>query len=469
MRRGIVFASILLSIANFCTVAFAQPTSRPNVLFVLIDDMGYNDLGCYGGTRAKTPAIDRLAHEGVRFTQFYVNAPICSPSRVAFLTGQYPNRWRITSYLDKRQMNHDRGMADWLDPKAPSIARILHDNGYYTAHVGKWHMGGQRDVGDAPTIDKYGFDTSLTSFEGLGERVLPKFEPPPGKTKFNHEPTDMSAALGGGPIHWVDRDKVSAAYVDRALVEIDAAHKAGKPFYINLWPDDVHSPVQALPEYRGDGSPPAQYAGVLTELDHQLSRIFDRIRDDESLRNNTLILLASDNGPELPLGSSDGLRGSKGQLYEGGTREPLIAWGPGILASKAPGTTNEQTVIAGMDFAPSVLSIVKLSAPSEIRFDGEDLSKEMVGDLTAQRAGPVMWVRPPDRPGPRKNFPDLAIRDGKWKLLVFRDGSRAELFDVQADPDEKSNLASQNPDLVKRLSDQVIAWDKATSNSAVGP
>src|SRR5205823_14654776 len=157
MHRGLIAALVVLSFASLTAVALAD---RPNVLFVLIDDMGYTDLGCYGGQRAKTPAIDRLASEGIRFTQFYVNAPICSPSRVAFLTGQYPNRWRITSFLETRASDKARGMADWLDPKAPSVARILHDNGYYTAHVGKWHMGGQRDVGDAPTIDRYGFYTS---------------------------------------------------------------------------------------------------------------------------------------------------------------------------------------------------------------------------------------------------------------------------------------------------------------------
>src|SRR4051812_15287036 len=125
---------IISLIAMLCaSAALAKP---PNILFILIDDMGYADLGCYGGTRGKTPAIDRLASQGVRFTQFYVNAPICSPSRVALLTGQYPNRWRITSFLETRESDHKRGMADWLDPAAPSVARILHDAGYYTAHVG---------------------------------------------------------------------------------------------------------------------------------------------------------------------------------------------------------------------------------------------------------------------------------------------------------------------------------------------
>src|SRR5712664_250634 len=116
------------------TVLAAQ---RPNFLFVLIDDMGYADLSCYGQKQIETPNIDRMAAEGIRFTQFYVNSPICSPSRVALTTGQYPNRWRITSYLDTRRIDHDRGIADWLDPAAPTLARSLAQAGYYTAHVGK--------------------------------------------------------------------------------------------------------------------------------------------------------------------------------------------------------------------------------------------------------------------------------------------------------------------------------------------
>src|SRR4051812_44780278 len=172
--------SLLLALSFCCltvvpprTARAADASKRPNILFVLIDDMGYRDLACFGGTRAKTPEIDRLAREGIRFNQFYVSSPICSPSRTALTTGQYPNRWRITSYLDTRKIDKDRGLADWLDPKAPSLARALHEAGYYTAHVGKWHMGGQRDVNDAPPISAYGFDASLTNFEGPGARLLP--------------------------------------------------------------------------------------------------------------------------------------------------------------------------------------------------------------------------------------------------------------------------------------------------------
>ncbi len=434
--------------------------AAPSFLFILIDDMGYGDLGCYGNTRVQTPNIDRLASEGVRFTQFYVNAPICSPSRVAFTTGQYPTRWRITSYLDTRQIDHDRDIADWLDPAAPTLARSLAQAGYYTAHVGKWHMGGQRDVGNAPLITQYGFARSLTNFEGLGERILPKFEPQRGGRPFRHVPTEMSARLGGGPIHWVDREKVTAAFVDRAIEEIDAADKASKPFYINLWPDDVHSPNQAPLMERGDGKPASQYLGVVRELDKQLGRIFDRIRSKPELRDNTVILLASDNGPERGLGVTGGLRGDKGQLYEGGIREPLIVWSPRLIGA-AKGHTNNTTVLAGMDLLPSILAIAGV-VPPQAKLDGTDMSPALLGRSEARRASPVLWVRPPDRPGPKNEWPDLAIRDGDWKLLVKRDGSQAELFDVVKDPGESQNRAGDHADIVQKLTKQLIEWDTST-------
>jgi arylsulfatase A-like enzyme len=436
-----------------------EPVRRPNILFVLIDDMGYGDLSCFGGQRVKTPAIDRLASEGIRFTQFYVNAPICSPSRVAFTTGQYPNRWGITSYLDKRQMNRRRGMADWLSPEAPSLARFLSQAGYYTAHVGKWHMGGQRDVGDAPPITAYGFATSLTNFEGLGERVLPVFEPHKDGRKFDHEPTRMSAELGGGPIHWIERHKVTAYYVDRTLEEMRVAEAGGKPFYINLWLDDVHSPAQAPPGMRGDGSPAANYLGVVKEMDRQLERVFDFVRSRPAMRDNTIILVASDNGPELGLGVTGGLRGSKGNLYEGGIRLPLIVWSAKVARSVV-GSRNDKTVLAGMDVAPSVLALAGVRPPEALAFDGMDLSAAMIGQGQPERGKPIMWVRPPDRPGPKHSWPDLAIRERNSKLLVFRDGSRPELFDIAADPSETTNLAEKHAEIVQRLSKTVIEWDK---------
>ncbi len=457
-----LLSAIAVAALYACTTAGSvagESRPRPNILFILIDDMGYADLTCYGGTRAKTPEIDRLAREGIRFTRFYVNAPICSASRVALTTGQYPGRWKITSYLDTRRLNRQRGMKNWLAPRAPSLARTLAAAGWYAAHVGKWHMGGQRDVGDAPLIQEYGFARSLTNFEGLGERLLPVFEPVNGK-ELNHVPTKMSARLPTGPIHDVPRHEVTERFVDRALEEIKAAVARHQPFYINLWPDDVHSPMQAPPGKRRNGSPADQYVGVLEELDRQLGRVFAYIRSESALRDNTLILLTSDNGPEPGLGSAGELRGAKAMLYEGGIRSPLIVWSSRI-GSGAVGSTDEQTLLAGMDLPPSLLAISGVAA-SDAPFDGIDRSRAILGRPVPERGAPIMWVRPPDRPGPRNNWPDLAIREGNWKLLVFRDGSKAELYNLAEDPNESRNLAAENAELTQRLTEQVIAWDKAT-------
>ncbi|HBJ35010.1 MAG TPA: hypothetical protein DDZ51_09670, partial [Planctomycetaceae bacterium] len=275
---------------------FGQPQKaprpgQPNMITVFIDDMGWGDLSCYGGKRVATRNIDRLASEGLRFTQFYVNSPICSPSRVALSTGQYPQRHQITSYLANRQQNNDRGMAQWLDPKAPMLARQLQLSGYATGHFGKWHMGGQRDVGDAPLIQEYGFDRSLTNFEGLGPRVLPLKDAYDGQPPVKHDLG--SAALGKGPIRWEDRSQITTAFVDEAIAFVDRAKATNQPFFINLWPDDVHSPFfppRVLRE-QTDGSKRQLYYSVMDAMDQQLGKLFDRVRDDPNLRDNTLIVV----------------------------------------------------------------------------------------------------------------------------------------------------------------------------------
>ncbi|MCP4095590.1 MAG: sulfatase-like hydrolase/transferase, partial [Planctomycetaceae bacterium] len=188
----------------------------PNIILVFIDDMGWGDFSCFGNQAVETQNIDRLAKEGIRFEQFYVNSPICSPSRVAISTGQYPARWKITSYLAHRQLNQRRGMDQWLNPEAPMLARFLQDSGYSTGHFGKWHMGGQRDVGEAPLISKYGFDQSLTNFEGLGPRVLALKDAHNGKKVTAH--TLGSDKLGDpSEITYVDRSLVTQSFTQSAL------------------------------------------------------------------------------------------------------------------------------------------------------------------------------------------------------------------------------------------------------------
>jgi arylsulfatase A-like enzyme len=457
-NRGSIFASVLLLLLAVSGGAAAAPP--PNVLFVLIDDMGYGDLTCYGEKRVHTDHIDRLAAEGIRFTQFYVNAPICSPSRTALLTGQYPARWKITSYLASRAENRRRGMAQWLDPAAPTLARHLKAAGYATGHFGKWHMGGQRDVGDAPLIAEYGFAKTLTTFEGLGDRVLPLLDAYDGKPAKEY--ALGSDKLGRGRITWKERSKVTGAFVDAAIDFMREAEQGGKPFFIDVWPDDVHSPFFPPKALRGDGSKKALYLGVVQATDAQLAPLFDHVRSSPTLRDNTLIVLASDNGPEPGAGSAGPFRGHKGNLYEGGIREPLIVWGPGLIAKSAAGTTNDATVVAGVDLLPSILALAGVKPPAGQLLDGQDVSPTLLGKERAVRATPLFWLRPPDRPGPAGDpFPDLAVREGDWKLLVNEDGGSPQLYDLSRDPGEATNLAARKPDVVERLKKRVVGWRKS--------
>jgi arylsulfatase A-like enzyme len=465
-RRGILSQlGVLLGLLDCMNLATLTPAAamaptRPNFIFVLIDDMGYGDLSCYGQADVKTPHLDRLAREGIRFSQFYVGAPICSPSRTAFTTGQYPARWRITSYLAARAENERRGMAQWLDPKAPTLARILQQAGYATGHFGKWHMGGQRDVGEAPLITEYGFDQSLTQFEGLGDRLLPLCD------AFDGQPPRRYALgsdqLGRGHITWVDRSRITGAFAARALQFIAEAEQAGRPFYLNLWPDDVHSPFFPPKASRDDPTKRGLYRGVVQAMDAQLAGLFDYIRQKPNLRTNTLIVVTSDNGPEPGAGSAGPFRGHKGTLYEGGIREPFIVWGPGLVEESACGTLNETSVVSALDLLPSLARLGGATLPAGVEFDGEDLSRVLTGKSAGQRAKALFWNRPPDRAGNNgEPLPDLALRQADWKLLLKRDGSNAQLYDVQKDPGETRNLAAQHPTEVQALSRKLLAWQQS--------
>jgi len=452
--RAAVLLGALWALAGVSSALAA----RPNFIVVFIDDLGWGDFSCFGNPALKTPHADRLAAEGLRFRQFYVNSPICSPSRAALTTGQYPHRWRIHSYLDNRKANERRGMAQWLDPKAPTLARFLQQAGYATGHFGKWHLGGQRDVGDAPLITEYGFEETLTQFEGLGPRILPLCDAHDGKPPRPH--ALGSDTLGRGPIIWVDRAKVTETFVGAAIGFIRKAVADGRPFYVNVWPDDVHSPFYPPPHRRGDGSKRALYHGVLQTMDEQLGALFDFVRNHPQLRTNTLILMCSDNGPEAGAGSAGPFRGGKTMLYEGGVRSPLIVWGPGLIPEYRAGTENAASVFSALDVVPSLLKLAGVPFAAET-FDGENLADTLIGRATDSRRAPLLWRRPPDRPGEGENLPDLAIREGRWKLLCEFDGSLPQLYDLETDPAETKNLAAQHPERVRRLTETVRAWQSS--------
>lgn len=448
---------LCLALTGFLEMTTAA--EKPNILFVFIDDMGYGDLACFGSKVNESPNIDRLANEGIRFSQFYVNAPICSPSRVAITTGQYPARWEITSYINDHQSNKKRGMKDFLDSSAPSLARNLKEAGYYTAHIGKWHMGGSRDVGDVPYITEYGFDESVTQFEGIGERYLATYETLNLKDGIRNL-EKMSADLGKGEVHWIKREDCTKAFVDRAIQAIGHARDANKPFYINLWPDDVHTPLEPPKHLRGDGSTEAHYKGVIKVLDEQLERIFDYIKQDPSLKNNTLIVLTSDNGPAKNVGSALNLKGFKGNLYEGGIREPLIVWGPKLVAPEQVGKINSKTVIAGIDLAPSLIEIAGAKKTRGVKYDGVDMSQSLLGHQQAQRKKAIIWQRPSGIVNMNKTTdnPDLAIRQGDYKLLVNVDGSNAELYHIGKDEEESNDLSGENQKVTRKLKKKVLNW-----------
>jgi len=466
MNRRRFLKNCALSIGTFslsgCANNNTQSTAqrpqniRPNIIMVFIDDMGWADLSCFGNTNAQTPSIDRLAEEGISFEHFYVNSPICSPSRVAISTGQYPQRWKITSYLSNRRHNKERGVNNWLDPKAPMLARSLKQAGYMTGHFGKWHMGVQRDVADAPAITEYGFDESLTNFEGMGPKLLP-LTMKPGMEKAGRIWADAERL--GGSVVWMQRSEITGGFVNSAKAFIKRAKIAKKPFYVNVWPDDVHSPYFPPVSKWGKGKRQL-YLAVLEEMDRQLKSLFDYIRKDKELRDNTLIVLCSDNGHEPGAGKAGPLKGCKTNLYEGGIRSPLIVWGPGILAKDAIGTRNKTSVFSAIDLVPSLIRLAGAKKAEGTDYDGEDVLDTLLGKSKVGREKPIFFGRPPDR----KNFygykelPDLAVRSGKWKLLCDFDGSRPQLYDLVADAGESKDLSEREPQVVKELTAKVTDW-----------
>jgi uncharacterized sulfatase len=436
-----------------------KPKEQPNIILIFIDDMGWADFSCFGNTDAQTPNIDKLASEGIRFEQFYVNSPICSPSRVAISTGQYPQRYQITSYLNNRKSNADRGMANWLDPNAPMLARSLKEGGYATGHFGKWHMGGQRDVTDAPEITAYGFDESLTNFEGMGAKLLPLTKDETGKIGRIWQ----KAEILGNPVTWMQRSEITGGFIDAAIPFMEEANQQGKPFYINLWPDDVHSPFWPPFEEYGlakEAGKRGLYLAVLEAMDAQFGQLFDFVQQNEKLRDNTLILICSDNGPEKGAGRAGNLKGFKTHLYEGGIRSSLVVWGPKFIEKSIKGTRNTTSVFSAIDLVPSLLDFTGVAQPSKIEFDGENKIKTILGQSKESRQAPIFYSRPPDR----KNYygfedlPDLAMRHGQWKMLCDYDGSRPELYNIFKDPAESKNLAQTNPLIVEDMTKQVVDW-----------
>jgi arylsulfatase A-like enzyme len=437
--------SLLVSLAA-ASLSFAGEPKRPNFIFILADDLGWSDLGCYGHPQLKTPNLDRLAKQGTLFTQFYVNGSVCSPSRCAFMTGQYPARHKIHGHYADHKVNASRGMNNWLDPNLPNVAALLQKSGYATAHFGKWHLGNGEG---APAPTAYGFDEART-------------------------------VNANGPT-WDEPDitfraKSSAAIVDETIRFI-TGHK-NKPFYVNAWMLIPHAPLNPPEEQMKpyDSLNPVNrnfpfksaaqiFYGSVTDMDKQIGRLLQAL-DDLGLAENTMILFSSDNGPEdihvsnaghSGVGSAGPFRGRKRSLYEGGIRVPgIIRWPGKIAADKIDDTS----VVAGVDWLPTVCKFANLNIPAGLKLDGEDVGDIFLGSPRARKTN-LMWEWRFRIAGePFHHSPMLAIREGDWKLLLNPDRSRVELYDVKKDLTQLNNLADRYTDVVERLSAKVLSWQK---------
>jgi arylsulfatase A-like enzyme len=438
---------ILLIGLSAASHAVAAKEIRPNIIFILADDLGPGDIGCYGGTSAKTPNIDQLAKEGTRFEQYYVASPVCSPSRCALITGQFPARWQITSYLAEKKRNAGAEQADFLDPKAPSLPRQLKQAGYRTAHFGKWHLGGGRDVTDAPKFAAYGYDEHAGTYES------PEPDPEITATTWIWSPKDK-----------YKRWERTRFFVDKTLDFL--RRNDDQPCFVNLWLDDVHTPWISIEKAEKEKNPNVakNLRPVITEMDKQIGRLMHGLKA-LGIDGRTLVIFTSDNGPypHLP-GRTAGFRGCKFSLYEGGLRLPFIARWPGVVPA---GVTDAVTVIASVDMLPTLCQIAGAEIPEKTKSDGLDLSDALRGTRIAARERPLTWEY-----GRNTKFfgypkladhrsPNLAIREGDWKLLVNADGEDAELYNLSADPSEAKNVADENPEVTSRLKSEVLKWRKS--------
>ena len=344
MKKQKISRMLMTAASMIPVAAIGQTAERPNIVLINIDDMGYSDPSCYGGDYVETPNIDKLAEEGLSLRQFYTSCPISSPSRVGLTTGMFPTRWGINTFLQERANNARNEQNDFLLPNAPSMARALKESGYNTGHFGKWHMGGGRDVKNAPLITEYGFDEYASTWESP--------DPDPKLTSSNWI--------------WSNTDEVkrwdrTAYFVDKTL-DFLSRHK-GEPCFVNLWPDDVHTPWVFDGDEASQRESAASFSIVLKELDRQIGRLMAGLKE-LGLDDNTLVIFTGDNGPAPSFDGhrTNSLRGQKGTLYEGGIRMPFIIRWPGVVPA---GVENSKSVVCMVDLFPSLCHIAGAEVPTK--------------------------------------------------------------------------------------------------------
>jgi arylsulfatase A len=417
--------SLAILAAAFVCLAPADP-AKPNIIVVVADDMGYGDLGCYGHPRIKTPALDRMASEGVRFTSFYSGAPICSPSRAALLTGRTPYRVGIRDWIQQ-----DSGV--YLPRSEVTIPQLLRKAGYTTGLSGKWHLNSKFN-GSEPTPGDFGFDHWFAT-QNNAAHIDP--------TNFVRNGKKV------GPLKGAD----SSLIVDDALRFIAGA--GDKPFALFVTFHAPHEQVAAPEKYTAmysdvDDPTKRDYYGSVSLVDAEVGRILADL-DARGLRERTLVLFTSDNGPQKLLGypkaihshgSSGPLRGHKLSMYEGGYREPAILRWPGHAR---PGTESAEAVCF-TDLLPTLCAVAGVAPPTDRTLDGVNVLPVLEG-RPVDRPRPLFWQFDFAQEGPWT----LALRRGPWKLLADANREHFALYNLVDDVAERHDRAVERSDLVREL------------------
>ena len=436
-------------------VTAAQDAGRkPNVLIIMIDDLGWMDLHCQGNSRLDTPNLDRLASEGMRFTDAYAAAPVCSPVRAAIMTGQAPARLKLTNHLPhqprftpKDAKLDPAAMVDHLSPDYVTLAERMKGAGYTTAFMGKWHLTrGIKRQGEG-RIEHYperqGFDINIGG-----------------------------CSLGGPPTFWdpyrihnIPPRETGEYLPDRLADEASSfiAKQSDKPWFLCLWNYTVHWPMEAPPDLvakyekrKGLGVRDARYAAMIEAMDTSIGRVLKSL-DDANVADDTLVVFTSDNGAYKDVADNRPLRLGKGYLYEGGIRVPMIVRWPGVTK---PSQLCAAPVIS-TDLFPTALEAAGLETDTAIPCDGESLVGVLRGDRPLEREA-LFWHYP-NYAWHGSNRLGAAVRSGRFKLIQHFDDSSVELYDLATDISEETDLSSKRPDLVAKLRESLDAWLKDVS------
>lgn len=455
--RRLLFPAVI-AVAGFLLPAPGEAGERrPSIVFFLIDDLGWMDLHCQGNDRLDTPHIDRLAAEGMRFTDAYAAAPVCSPTRAAILTGEAPARLRITNHIPDRPgfMPEDAKLlsADTRDRLAAeyvTVAERLKAAGYATAFLGKWHLAGRsgkQGLGDTSCYpERQGFDVNL------------------GGCAYGGPPTYFDPYR----IHNL-ADRREGEYLPDRLADEAVSiirEKREGPFLLFLWHYTVHWPMEApqalIEKYekrKGPGLIDARYGAMIEALDNAVGRILAAL-EEQDLTRSTLVIFTSDNGGYSGVADNRPLRRGKGYLYEGGIRVPLIVRWPGVVK---PGIVCREPVVS-TDFHPTLLAAAGLSPQEGRTLDGKSIMPLLTGSGSLGHR--AIFFHFPNYAWHGRNRLGSAVREGDHKLIHYFDDDSIELYDVRADPGETRDISAIRPEKAAELRKKLERW-LAGCNAAI--